>query len=334
LNTFIQAPQRNTSDAMGSNLLSIIIINYNGKSFLSECLTSIQEHVKCEYEVIVVDNASVDGSCEYLRVHFPQVRLIEGSINQGFSRGNNLGAKSAKGNLLLLLNNDTRLISSLTPAINEFDKDKQLGVLGCRMSYGDGTFQPSVGFEHTPLSIVLSWVGIGGFSFAPRIFKRVDDEKSHYAIPNEAAWVSGAFLMTRRDLWEQQGGLDDNFFMYVEEVDYCKRVRMAGYRVAYTPNVKIIHYEGGGRAWIGEDALVESMRSYVTFVKKYYGKFSLLIMRSGLTVVMLLRSFAYYCMMLLRISVLSREKARASIKAAKTLWKVDLFVVKQNRLAN
>lgn len=292
-------------------LLSIIIVNYNGRRYLADCLASISEHASCSYEIIVVDNASTDGSREYLREHFPHVRLIESEKNLGFSGGNNLGAKASKGSLLLLLNNDTRLTSSLAPAVNEFDTDKQLGVLGCRMSYGNGAFQPSVGFEHTPLRVVLSWIGIGGFSFAPRIFKRVDDEESHYTIPLEGAWVSGAFLMTRRDIWEELSGLDERYFMYIEDVDYCKRSRMTGYKVAYTPSVTIIHYEAGGKSWIGDRALTDSMRSYIVYFDKFSNRYAALFVRAGLSVVMSGRAFAYSLGSLIFKSPVYGEKAAA-----------------------
>jgi len=299
--------------------LSIIIVNYNGIRFLADCLNSIREHVSCPHEVIVVDNASTDRSGELLRKHFPHVHLIDSEKNLGFSGGNNLGANASNGDLLLLLNNDTRLISSLTPAIKEFDAHKQLGVLGCRMFYENGDFQPSVGFEHTPLRLGLSWTGIGGFSFAPRIFKRVDDEKGHYKVPHEAAWVSGAFLMTRKYIWDKLGGLDERYFMYMEDVDYCRRARIAGYKVAYTPIVEIIHYEGAGKAWIGEKALTDSMRSYIVYIGKFQSKYTVLLNRIALFAVMTARASAYGIASLVSRSQMYKEKRMGYFKAAKAL---------------
>lgn len=304
-------------------ILSIIVVNYNGRSFLADCLKSIDEHVSCPHEVIVVDNASTDGSCEYLREHFQQVHLIKSEKNLGFSGGNNLGATEARGKLLLLLNNDTRLISSLTPAIEALETDGQIGVLGCRMFYGDGALQPSIGFEITPLRIVLSWIGLGGFVFTPAIFKRVNNNERHYKVVQEVAWISGAFLMTRKLLWDQLGGMDEQYFMYVEEVDYCKRLRSHGYRISYTPHVQIVHYSSGGRAWVGESALISTMRSYLIFTKKHYGSLSLVCVRSGLGIVMLLRSAVYYLMRWVGQSQIYREKGQACLQAVKTLLGTD-----------
>ncbi|MBI5204625.1 MAG: glycosyltransferase family 2 protein [Nitrospirae bacterium] len=305
-----------------AHLLSIIIVNYNGLKFLRECLLSIAEHAACPHEVIIVDNASTDGSREYLREHFPEVTLVTSEKNLGFAGGNNLGAAHAKGDLLLLLNNDARLMSSLMPAIRAFETDEQLGVLGCRMSYSDDRLQPSIGFEATPLRLVLSWVGIGRFKFAPAIFKRVDNDACHYLSTREAAWVSGAFLMTRQELWGRLGGLDERYFMYIEDVDYCKRTRMAGYRVAYTPNVKIIHYEGGGKLWVGERALTDSMKSYIIYLKKYHNKYAELFVRFILGSVMAARALIYGIESLIISSALYKEKKEGYLRASLFLMRI------------
>ncbi len=298
-------------------VLSVIIVNYNGKAFLSDCLDSVQRYNSFEYEVIVVDNASIDGSCEYIEKHYPNVRLIASNKNLGFSGGNNLGTAYARGEIILLLNNDTRLLSSLLPAVKEFDRDEKLGVLGCRMFYSNGGFQPSFGYEHTPLRLVFSWVGLGGFLIFPRIFKRVNIDANHYSIyQHNVAWVSGAFLMTRRDLWEKLGGLDEKYFMYIEDVDYCKRVREAGYRVVYTPYVEIIHYQGAGCAWIGENALRNTKNSYLIYTKKFYGKCSIVFLRTGLCIVMFMRAIAFYFLSLFSKSIIVKKKARAFMKVS------------------
>lgn len=298
-------------------MLSIIIVNYNGKRFLKECIDSIEEFAASTHEIIVVDNASIDGSCEYLKAEFPNVRLVESGKNLGFTGGNNLGARHARGEMLLLLNNDTRLLSSLEPAIREFENDERLGALGCRMSYRDGRFQSTVGLEAAPLRIILSWAGLGRFRSAPSVFKRMEYDESKYDTPQKAvAWVSGAFLMTRKGLWERLGGLDERYFMYMEDVDYCKRVRHLGYRVAYTPEVKIIHYEGGGRAWVGEKALKDTMRSYMLYTEKFYGPAAVAPLRCALSILMTARAFAFGLTAFLTKSSAAPEKAKACLAAA------------------
>lgn len=302
--------------------LSIIIVNYNGKKFLKECLDSVEEFTHFSHEVIVVDNASSDGSCEYLKAEFPYVLLIESEKNLGFTGGNNLGAKYASGELLLLLNNDTRLLNSIEPAVVEFRNDERLGALGCMMSFGDGRFQPSIGFESTPLRLVLSWLGLGRFSFLPDIFKRVEvDERKYARRRDNVAWVSGAFLMTRKDLWGKLGGLDETYFMYMEDVDYCKRVRGEGFRVAYIPEVRIVHYMGGGKEWVGEKALLDTMNSYIAYTRKFQ-RGRLFFLKFFLSPVMFLRGGVYSAQSLFSASGIAGEKARAFMRASLRLLSI------------
>ncbi|HET7832226.1 MAG TPA: glycosyltransferase family 2 protein [Gallionella sp.] len=301
--------------------LSIIIVNYNGRQFLADCLDSIARHVSCPHEVIIVDNASRDGSCDFLRSHYPDVQLIESRVNTGFTGGNNLGAQYARGKLLLLLNNDTRLVTDLSPVLRQFD-DPQLGVLGCRLRYGDGRQQLSIGFDHTPMRLVLSWLGLGSISALPRWFRRSEMCLDKYAQDHaNVAWVSGACLFTPRALWQQVGGLDTGYFMYVEDVDYCKRVRLAGYRVAYTAAAEVVHYEGSGRAWVGGSALRHTMHSYLRYSKKFHSSFSVLSLRALLAAVMLARALAYGVCTFFSRSQIWQEKNKAYRAAAITLLK-------------
>ncbi len=300
--------------------LSIIIVNYNGKKFLHGCVHSIIEHVQCSHEVIIFDNASTDGSVQYLKQHFPDLYVIESEKNVGFSRGNNISAVHARGELLLLLNNDTRLVSSLAPAMDQFAEDERLGVLGCRMSYADGRLQHSMGYEHSPLRIFFSWLGFANITVFPSIFRRVDINAVHYRTTrNDVFWVPGAFLMTRRNLWEKLGGLDERYFMYVEDVDYCKRAKEFGYKVAFTATVEIVHYEAGGKTWIGEKALEHSIKSYIVYFEKFYKKYSIFLVRLGLSVIMTMRMCIYSIASLFVNSGTIKEKRKAYFKAAKIL---------------
>lgn len=304
-----------------SFLLSIVIVNYNGKRFLADCLTSIAEKISCPHEIILVDNASADDSCKFLRERFPHVHLVESKVNTGFSGGNNLGAQHARGQMLLLLNNDTKLLTDIAPVLSEFD-DTTLGALGCRLLYGDGRQQYSYGYDHNPLRMVLSWLGLGGISFVPNLFRRNQMNDAAYEFSHrQVSWVSGAFLMTPKALWDRLGGLDDGYFMYVEDVDYCKRVRDAGYRVAYTPQARVTHYEGSGKTWLGSRALGDSMRSYIRYTGKFYGSFAALLMRGSLAAIMFCRSVAYGIASAFTGSEIRKDKYRAYLAASVNLLK-------------
>jgi len=275
-------------------ILSIIIVNYNGKSYLSDCLQSIAAKVSTEHEVIIVDNASSDDSVKYIKDNFPYAKLIINDKNAGFSAGNNLGVSRASGKYVLLLNNDTVILDDVQLAIDLFEFNKGIGVIGCNLLYGDRRLQFSYGYEHTPLRIALSWIGLKKYVFLPSVFRREEMRTSCYGkAQSNVGWVSGAFLMTRKILWDSLGGMDDNYFMYVEDVDFCKRIRKNGYRIFYTPDVKVIHYEGGGKAWIGRNALRNTFQSYMLYVKKHHNKYSEDFVRSVLFMVMMLRSVIY-----------------------------------------
>jgi GT2 family glycosyltransferase len=298
--------------------LSVIIVNYNGAHFLRGCVESLRDALTCiDHEIIVVDNASVDGSCALLEQEFPDVRLVRSELNLGFAGGNNLGVTYARGELLLLLNNDTRCLSPLTRVIQVMG-DTKIGAAGCTLRYADGRLQHSIGFEHTPLRIVLSWLGLGRFEKASRWFKRVESRAHIYEVYRPAVdWVSGACLLTRRTLWRRLGGFDESFFMYCEDVDYCRRVRQAGFKIAYIPAGQVLHYEGAGKAWAGESTLMRTCRSYLLYVSKHFG--GNLRMRVGLALalVFLCRSICYGVSSLLgRRRDIVREKFRAYSRAA------------------
>ncbi|MBI5557981.1 MAG: glycosyltransferase family 2 protein [Deltaproteobacteria bacterium] len=294
-------------------LVSIIIVNYNGKHFLDDCLSSIKKLVSVPYEIIIVDNASSDGSCDYIKTSWPDIKLVESKENSGFTGGNNLGVSQARGALLFLVNNDTKLLSDIKVACNMFSVDPNLGVVGGRLYYGDGRQQFSIGLEHSPLRIILSWAGAKKVKMLPSLFRREILDEESYTLPHDSvSWVSGACLITRRALWQKLHGLDEQYFMYVEDVDYCKRVRLAGYRVAYTPGLQIVHYEGAGKAWVGDMALARSLRSYLIYTEKFYGPFAALFLRFGLSLIFFLRALAYRARLTISKSDIVLDKCKAS----------------------
>ncbi|MBI5236606.1 MAG: glycosyltransferase family 2 protein [Deltaproteobacteria bacterium] len=296
-------------------MLSIIIVNYNGLRFLQDCLSSIERFVDTPHEVIIVDNASSDKSVEFIAKNFPCVRLVASPENLGFSGGNNLGAKKAVGDLILLLNNDTRLLTPLSKAVAEFERDERIGALSCRMYFNDMRFQPSWGYEHLPLRVILTWSGLSRFT-SSKMFCEVEMSESFYQTRQNVDWATGAFLMTRKKLWDSLNGLDEKYFMYVEDADFCKRVRMSGYNVVYTPEVEIVHYRGGGRAWGGAGALVSQMSSYIVYTDKFHGVLQTLLLRAALAPIMAMRSIAYAVLSVVAPSGDMKEKRTAFFKAA------------------
>ena len=234
--------------------LSIVIVNFNGRHFFDACLKSISEYVLFDHEVIVVDNASTDGSVDYVRKAYPKVRLIENECNVGFARGNNIGANAADGEFLLLLNSDTILLDDLTSAIAILEHDMSIGVLGARMLGKDDEYRCSSGYFPEPWRL---------FKLSSLYRKDGGFGKGDFEVKNSVYrvdWVEGSFLLTRMSLWRDIGGLDESYFMYVEDVDYAKRASLLGKQAVFYPFISYTHFGGYGHSRIG--MLIKGFRRY------------------------------------------------------------------------
>ncbi len=304
--------------------LSVLVVNYNGLHVVPECLRSLKPLISEYDEVIVVDNASSDGSAELIAADFPWVKLHHSAQNLGFTGGNNLAAEHARGEFLLLLNNDATIDAGLEEALRHFD-DPQLGVIGANIHYPSGERQFSIGLEHTPLRIFLSWLGR---RFMRGTFSRtLDVAEAYESDASDLCWVSGAALLTRRSLWCAVGGLDERYFMYMEDVDYCRTVRDRAMRIDYCRAFEVTHHEAGGRRWVGERALMNTATSYVHFLHKFYSRRKALTTLYALAGLFTLRSLLYRMMSLFRADDLMDEKYRAYARAA-------LVLAKRNRHAD
>jgi hypothetical protein len=299
-----------------STRLSVLIVNYNGAAVIRECLASLHAHLGKQDEVIVVDNASADGSAQLIDGEFPWVTLIRSESNLGFTGGNNLAAKHAKGELLLLLNNDAFIESGIGMGVKWFEQP-DVGVVGAHLYYPDGRLQPSIGLTHSPLRLVASWLGLRRLSNVSSLFSRTIDDWESYQGPMEHLdWVSGAALMIRRELWDAIGGFDESYFMYMEDVDLCDAVREQGFKIVYEPGFNVTHYEAGGNAWVGQTALLRTVASYKIYLNKHYGLVSGYATRVALSMIFLARVACLSLFSLLGNNKVYREKASAFTKAA------------------
>lgn len=221
--------------------LSILIVNHDGAACLPDCLQSIRDRVTCDHEVIVVDNDSSDGSVDVVRRAFPGVRVFVSPENLGFARGNGLAALHATGRYLLLLNHDTLLLDDLAGVVAWMDDHPRVGVAGIRMLSADHDYRHSAGRFPTPGRLVR----IRTLQERRGPFDDGSFPETPQAYPVD--WVEGSFLLTRRSVWNEVGGLDPGYFMYVEDVDYCRAARDAGHGTAYLPGARYVHL-GGFRA--------------------------------------------------------------------------------------
>jgi N-acetylglucosaminyl-diphospho-decaprenol L-rhamnosyltransferase len=250
--------------------LSIIIVNWNTCNLLVKCLDSIFETVRASaYEIIVVDNSSTDDSVEMVHTRFPSVRLIANQQNVGFTQANNQALAASCGRYVLLLNSDTEVQPGALNAMVRFmDGHPAAGAAGAHLLNPDGSFQAS----HTDFPtlwrefLILSSLGRALLcpsypSYGPEVEKG----------PQRADYIEGACLLVRRKAVEQVGGLDEGFFMYAEEVDWCYRMKQAGWEVWYLPKVRIIHHGGGSSRQRKTRMEAELYRSRIRFFRKHYG---------------------------------------------------------------
>ena len=217
-------------------LVSIIIVNYNGKKWLKNCLDSVFKQTYKNFEVIVVDNASTDGSIEFIEKNYPSVRLVKLKKNIGFAGGNNVGFKYAKGYYIWLLNNDTVSDkNALSELVKAFKHVKNLGVVQSKLILMD---------DHSKLDGCGAFLTWTGFLYHYGYLADVDDPK--FNKPFSVYSVKGASMMTTRDVIKKAGGLfDDDYFAYFEETDFCHRVWLAGYECWYWPK-SVVYHKGGG----------------------------------------------------------------------------------------
>ncbi len=217
--------------------LSVIIVNFNGLKFLSDCLNSLKTNLEgISHEIIILDNNSMDTSCQFIKENFPEVKLIESKINYGFGKGNNEAVKYALGQNLLLINNDTIVLDNLKPVLQILKKDNNIGVVGINMLNAKKEFLPVAG-NFPNARNMLQLIKLLNISTE---FKTGNFSKNQY----EVDWLGGSFLMLSTDTYKEIKGFDEDYFMYVEDVDFCKKIADKGKKRIFLPKYKYIHFIG------------------------------------------------------------------------------------------
>ena len=254
--------------------LSIIIVNYNTKELTRNCIKSVIKNTQhVSYEIILVDNASKDGSCEYLREFFPNLQIIGNSENLGFAKANNQGIRAAKGKFILLLNSDTEFLEDCLPPLLKFLIDTPTaGVVGCKVLNSDETLQGSVyHFPSVWSELIFFTKGIIKNFWDPVTYFYKMRYWDHNQI-RQVDCVSGCFFLIRRAVLENVGLLDEDFFMYYEDSEFCFRVRHStDYRIYYYPFYKIMHYRGKSEERLNIKDLKECYVSAYIYLNKSYG---------------------------------------------------------------
>ena len=259
--------------------LSIIIVSWNVRELLRKCLASVEAgRDSLTLQVIVVDGASTDGSPDMVAAGFPRVELIPCADNVGFPRGNNIGLARATGRFLLLLNPDTVVLGDALPRmIDHLEANPDIGLLGPQLLNPDGSIQssrrrfPSLAtgfFESTWLE-----------GLAPGVLARYYAlELSDNAIA-DVDWITGACIMGPRVVYERMGGLDEGYYMYSEELDWCRRIKDAGWRVVYFPRAQVIHHSAQSSEQAVTARHINFQRAKLRYYRKYHGRMSASVLR-------------------------------------------------------
>ncbi|MBI4535841.1 MAG: glycosyltransferase [Ignavibacteriae bacterium] len=256
-----------------------MIVNYNVRQFLENALASVQKAMEgIEGEVFVVDNASDDGSIEMVRTKFPRVCLIENKMNVGFAKANNIALRKARGKYLLLINPDTIVQEDTFRVMMKFfAENPDVGLAGCKILNPDGTFQLACRRSFpTPWVAFTKIFGLSAMFPRSKLFGKYN---LTYLSPDETYEVdavSGSFMMVCREVYEKIGGLDESFFMYGEDLDWCYRISQTQYKVYYVHSTQIIHFKGESTKRSNIDEISVFYQAMQLFVEKHLSK-SLLV---------------------------------------------------------
>ncbi len=260
-------------------MLSVVIVNYNSGGCLEKCLASIEDKFAgIEYEIVVVDNASTDGSQKAAK-NRTATALTENENNSGFAAACNAGAKTAKGKFLLFLNPDTVILSkNIGELLDRFDKNEQAGALGCQNRLPDGSIQTTA-YGFPTLFLVASFafrtkellrfgpLRAALWPFLRDRYGQFDKHEREKAVD----WVTGASLFVKRRAWEKTGEFDERFFLFCEEIDWCRRLKVNGMDVIFDPSFEIEHYVGYSSQQVKPRVLLEKFRSYLVYFSKHHG---------------------------------------------------------------
>ena len=261
-------------------MLSIIIVSWNVETLLAACLHSIEAHKGClEVEVIVVDSASRDGTVAMVSAEFPDVRLFPQTENVGFPRGNNIGLAHAQGDYLLLLNPDTEIVGDALQTMCDYlAQNPHVGMIGPELLNSDGSHQSS------RRRFPTLWTGIFESTwlqpYAPkRVLRDYYMEERADDVRVSADWVNGACMLTTRAVYERVGGMDAGYFMYSEELDWCRRIKDAGYDIIYLPTARVLHHQGKSSEQAVTHRHINFNRSKLRYFRKFHGRGAYTILR-------------------------------------------------------
>lgn len=251
------------------NDVTIPIVSLNTRALLHDCLTSVMKTTDVTFDVHVVDNGSLDGTCEMVAADFPEVRLTKTGANLGFAAANNYAIRAARARYVLLLNPDTVIKpDTIAQLVSYMDANQDVGICGPKVLFADGRFQ-SCGYAFpTLLSELRQSKNIG------RVIRRAVGAEATPEVgsePRDVDWVDGCCLLIRRETIAEIGMLDEQYFLYAEELDWCFQARQAGWRISVVPQVEMIHHQGQSSAQMSDFSLAHLIETRLRYYRKNHG---------------------------------------------------------------
>jgi GT2 family glycosyltransferase len=251
--------------------ISVIILSYNTKDITLRCLEKLKKSVDYfgkPVEIIVVEDGT-DGTSMAIKKEFPWIKILDPGRNLGFAKGNNLGIEASDKNskYYLFLNSDTLVREDTLKKAYEFiENHNDCDVFGCKLKFENGKMQPSAGFLPTPLNTSLWMLGLDIISSTP-VHPKSD---GFFVKDRKVGWVMGAFLFMKKEVIEKTKGFDENFFMYMEEVEWCRRINDASLTIWYTPSLEVTHLDKASSDFNLEKPLTLEIQGLRYYIKKYF----------------------------------------------------------------
>jgi GT2 family glycosyltransferase len=305
---------------MTSPDVSVIIVNWNTRELVRNCIQSVIDQTSASLEIILIDNASGDGSADMVRQSFPNVVLIANADNRGFSAANNQGLKIAKGKHVLLLNPDTIILDhAIDKSLTWLAKRPDVGCMACQALDRPDVIQRTCFADPGPLNLTIVELGLMNLSRVSRLFGEPWYLNWNRDTEREVDVVTGAYMLLPRAVVDKVGVLDEAFFIYSEEADWCRRIRKAGYKVVFAPVGQFIHLDGGGKSTvqIRSRMHVELQKSQLHYVRKHNGWLGFQLTRGMFAASSLMRATLFGILSRIRGTDLDKARLRLA-KAALT----------------
>lgn len=284
--------------------LSVIIVNYNCKDDLEKCLSSLSS-LPCE--IIVVDNNSSDGSVDFIKNNYPQITLVQNKENFGFAKGVNCGIKKSSGDYILILNPDTEIRDNIFELLDFMKSNNKIAAVGPKLLNSDGTYQRSFYDFPTLLWAFFHFIRIIEIISKSKILKNIFHKYFlPPVLPLEVDWITGACICISRKAIEDVGLFDENFFLYFEEIDWCKRARQRGWKICYFPYVEVLHHIAKASCKVEDLSYISRYESMFYYFKKHH-KFESAIVKLIAVIIFSLR-LSYHLLKNNRKNVLLYKK--------------------------